>query len=88
VAEGLRTLDALKLATVLDLRQMGHITVLVAADQKTLPGRIVGRMFGRKSRATRPGSGLRNQTICPDDRIELLFTKVKFFASNSWLISA
>jgi len=34
VAEGLRTLDALQLAIALDLRQMGHITVLVAADQR------------------------------------------------------
>ncbi len=33
-AEGLRTLDALQLAMALDLRQMGHITVLVAADQR------------------------------------------------------
>jgi hypothetical protein len=34
VAEGLRTLDALQLAMALDLRQMGHITVLVAAEQR------------------------------------------------------
>ena len=31
--EGLRTLDALQLAIALDLRRLGHITVLVAADQ-------------------------------------------------------
>jgi len=34
VAEGLRTLDALQLAFALDLRQIGYITVLVAADQR------------------------------------------------------
>jgi predicted nucleic acid-binding protein len=34
VAEGLRTLDALQLAIALDLRQLGHIGVLVASDQK------------------------------------------------------
>jgi len=34
VSEGLRTLDALQLAMALELRQMGHITVLVAADQR------------------------------------------------------
>jgi predicted nucleic acid-binding protein len=34
VAEGLRTLDAMQLAVALDLRRMGHITVLVAADQR------------------------------------------------------
>lgn len=33
-AEGLRTLDALQLAMALDLREMGHINVLVAADQR------------------------------------------------------
>ena len=32
--EGLRTLDALQLAIALDLRQLGHIGVLVAADQR------------------------------------------------------
>jgi predicted nucleic acid-binding protein len=34
VAEGLRTLDALQLAIALDLRQLGQIHVLVAADQR------------------------------------------------------
>ena len=34
VSEGLRTLDALQLAIALDLRQLGHIGVLVAADQR------------------------------------------------------
>jgi predicted nucleic acid-binding protein len=34
VPEGLRTLDALQLAIALDLRQLGHIGVLVAADQR------------------------------------------------------
>ena len=34
VDEGLRTLDALQLATALDLRRQGHIGVLVAADQR------------------------------------------------------
>lgn len=34
VSEGLRTLDALQLAIALDLRQLGHIEVLVAADQR------------------------------------------------------
>lgn len=34
VAEGLRTLDALQLAIALDLRQLGHMEVFVAADQK------------------------------------------------------
>ena len=34
VAEGLRTLDALQLAIAVDLRQLGHISVLVAADQR------------------------------------------------------
>jgi hypothetical protein len=34
VAEGLRTLDALQLAMTLYLRQMGQISVLVAADQR------------------------------------------------------
>jgi len=34
VTEGLRTLDALQLAVALDLKQMGHITILVAADQR------------------------------------------------------
>jgi predicted nucleic acid-binding protein len=34
VEEGLRTLDALQLAMALDLRQLGQITVLVAADQR------------------------------------------------------
>jgi predicted nucleic acid-binding protein len=32
--EVLRTLDALQLAVALDLRQIGHIAVLVAADQR------------------------------------------------------
>jgi predicted nucleic acid-binding protein len=34
VPEGLRTLDAFQLAMALDLRQMGQIDVLVAADQR------------------------------------------------------
>ena len=34
VAEGLRTLDALQLAIALDLRELGHVGVLVAADQR------------------------------------------------------
>lgn len=34
VPEGLRTLDALQLAIALDLRQMGQIDVLVAADPR------------------------------------------------------
>ena len=34
VAEGLRTLDALQLAIALDLRQLGEVDVLVAADQR------------------------------------------------------
>ena len=34
VAEGLRTLDALQLAIALDLRQVGQVDVLVAADQR------------------------------------------------------
>jgi hypothetical protein len=34
VSDGLRTLDALQLAIGLDLRQLGHIGVLVAADQR------------------------------------------------------
>ncbi|MGH9447934.1 MAG: type II toxin-antitoxin system VapC family toxin, partial [Terriglobia bacterium] len=34
VSEGLRALDALQLAIALDLRQLGHIGVLVAADQR------------------------------------------------------
>ena len=34
VAEGLRTLDALQLAIALDLSQLGHVDVLVAADQR------------------------------------------------------
>jgi uncharacterized protein len=34
VSEGLRTLDALQFAIALDLRQQGHIAVLVAADQR------------------------------------------------------
>ena len=34
VGEGLRTLDALQLAIALDLRRLGHITALVAADQR------------------------------------------------------
>ena len=34
VAEGLRTLDALRLAMALDLQQLGQISVLVAADQR------------------------------------------------------
>ena len=34
VSEGLRTLDALQLAIALDLRQLGQISVLVAADQR------------------------------------------------------
>jgi predicted nucleic acid-binding protein len=34
IVEGLRTLDALQLAMALDLRQLGQITVLVAADQR------------------------------------------------------
>jgi predicted nucleic acid-binding protein len=34
VAEGLRTLDALQLAIALDLRQLGQVEVLVAADQR------------------------------------------------------
>jgi hypothetical protein len=33
-AEGLRTLDALQLAIALDLRQLGQIDTLVAADQR------------------------------------------------------
>jgi len=33
-SEGLRTLDALQLAIALDLRQLGQIGVLVAADQR------------------------------------------------------
>jgi len=32
--EGLRTLDALQLAIALDLRQLGHVDVFVAADQR------------------------------------------------------
>ena len=34
VGEGLRTLDALQLAVALDLHRVGHIAVLVAADQR------------------------------------------------------
>jgi predicted nucleic acid-binding protein len=34
VVEGLRTLDALQLAIALDLRQLGQVDVLVAADQR------------------------------------------------------
>jgi len=34
VPEGLRTLDALQLAIALDLRQLGHVDMLVAADQR------------------------------------------------------
>lgn len=34
VAEGLRTLDALQLAIALDLRKLGQIDVLVAADHR------------------------------------------------------
>jgi predicted nucleic acid-binding protein len=34
VAEGLRTLDALQLAIALDMRQLGQVDVLVAADQR------------------------------------------------------
>ena len=34
VAEGLRTLDALQLAIALDLRRLGQVEVLVAADQR------------------------------------------------------
>jgi predicted nucleic acid-binding protein len=34
VAEGLRTLDALQLAIALDLRELRHVDVLVAADQR------------------------------------------------------
>lgn len=34
VSEGLRSLDALQLAVALDLRQLGQIGVLVAADQR------------------------------------------------------
>jgi predicted nucleic acid-binding protein len=34
VAEGLRTLDALQLAIALELRRLGWISVLVAADQR------------------------------------------------------
>ncbi len=34
VWEGLRTLDALQLAVALDLRQLGQVSVLVAADQR------------------------------------------------------
>ena len=34
VSDGLRTLDALQLAAALDLRQSGHVDVLVAADQR------------------------------------------------------
>lgn len=34
VPQGLRTLDALQLAIALDLRQFGHVEVLVAADQR------------------------------------------------------
>lgn len=34
VPEGLRTLDALQLAIALDLRQLGQVDVLVAADQR------------------------------------------------------
>ena len=33
-AEGLRTLDALQLAIALDLHRLGHIGILVAADQR------------------------------------------------------
>jgi predicted nucleic acid-binding protein len=33
-AEGLRTLDALQLAVALDLKQIGRITLFLAADQK------------------------------------------------------
>lgn len=34
VAEGLRTLDALQLAIALDLRELGHMSAFVAADQR------------------------------------------------------
>ncbi|HUS06691.1 MAG TPA: type II toxin-antitoxin system VapC family toxin [Bryobacteraceae bacterium] len=34
VAEGVRTLDALQLAIALDLRQLGQVEALVAADQR------------------------------------------------------
>ena len=34
VGESLRTLDALQLAIALDLRRLGHIAALVAADQR------------------------------------------------------
>ena len=34
VEEGLRTLDALQLAVALDLRDLGQIDALVAADQR------------------------------------------------------
>ncbi len=34
VTDGLRTLDALQLAIALDLRQLGLVDVIVAADQR------------------------------------------------------
>lgn len=34
VPEGLRTLDALQLAIALDLRYLGHVDMVVAADQR------------------------------------------------------
>jgi len=34
ISEGLRTLDALQLAVAIDLRRLGHMEILVAADQR------------------------------------------------------
>jgi predicted nucleic acid-binding protein len=56
VSEGLRTLDALQLAIALDLRQLGQIGVLVAADQRLCR---VGSMAGCASvNPEKPGAVL------------------------------
>ena len=53
LAEGLRTLDALQLAVALDLRHMGHITALVAADQGLCR---VASLAGRNSAKLKPNA--------------------------------
>ncbi len=58
VAEGLRTLDALQLAIALDLRELGHVGGACCGRPKTLPGRLVGRLFDGESRAARSSAGL------------------------------
>ena len=59
VDEGLRTLDALQLAIALDLRRLGHIATLVAADQRLCRVASVGGLHCNKPGTARSNLDLR-----------------------------